>query len=108
MCPLELTTTATGENRLAEAMAVHETSAQARFADRVTEEELGLLERITRKLRDDNRSGRLNPSGRVPAHSHGRLTSPSGPSHYWLTSWSRRVRARSTLARMDSAVAVQT
>jgi hypothetical protein len=31
----------------------------------------------------------------------------SGPSHYWLTSWSSRVRARSTLLRMDSAVAVQ-
>src|SRR6185503_15253421 len=33
---------------------------------------------------------------------------PSGPSQFWLTTCPSLVRARWTLARMDSAVAVQT
>jgi hypothetical protein len=36
------------------------------------------------------------------------LEDPSGPSQFWLTTCSSFVRARWTLARMDSAVAVQT
>jgi DNA-binding MarR family transcriptional regulator len=48
--------TAQGEERIAEAIAVHEPSARARFANLLSEQELDVLESITRKLRDANRA----------------------------------------------------
>jgi DNA-binding MarR family transcriptional regulator len=50
--------TATGEERLVEALAVHEQSAQIRFADCLSEKEIDALQAITRKLRDANASER--------------------------------------------------
>ena len=48
--------TAQGKERIAEAIAVHEPSARARFANVLSEQELDVLESITRKLRDANRA----------------------------------------------------
>jgi DNA-binding MarR family transcriptional regulator len=54
--------TAAGEARLAEALAVHERSAKAHFADCLSENEIDALESITRRLRDGNAAGRPGPS----------------------------------------------
>jgi DNA-binding MarR family transcriptional regulator len=58
-----LQATATGEDRLVEALAVHERSAQARLADRLSGSELDALGKITRKIRDANSVGHPGPSG---------------------------------------------
>jgi DNA-binding MarR family transcriptional regulator len=50
--------TAIGKDRLVEALAVHEQSAQTRFADCLSEKEIDALETITKKLRDANAAGR--------------------------------------------------
>jgi len=51
---LRLTTK--GKTRISEAIAVHEPVAKARFADLLSEEELDVLETISRKIRDTNRA----------------------------------------------------
>jgi len=66
--------TAQGEERIAEAIAVHQPSARARFANVLSEQELDVLESITRKLRDANRA---NPAA-ASHHPNGQITR-SGP-----------------------------
>ena len=56
--------TAVGEKRLSGALAVHEQSAQAHFADCLSDKEIDALETITRKIRDANAAGRSTPSGK--------------------------------------------
>jgi len=51
---LQLTTK--GEMRISEAIAIHEPVAKARFSDLLSEDELAVLETITRKIRDTNRA----------------------------------------------------
>ena len=65
--------TAQGEERIAEAIAVHEPSARARFTNVLSEQELDVLESITRKLRDANRA---NPTA---SHHPNRQITRSGP-----------------------------
>jgi DNA-binding MarR family transcriptional regulator len=54
--------TSAGEDRLVEALAVHEQSAQARLADCLSQKEMDVLEMITRKIRDANTAGRSCPN----------------------------------------------
>jgi len=57
--------TATGEDRLLEALAVHEQSAQNRLADCLSEKEIDILEVITRKVRDANAPVRSSLIGKA-------------------------------------------
>jgi DNA-binding MarR family transcriptional regulator len=60
-----LRATAAGEARLAEALAVHERSAMVHFVDCLSDEEIDVLESITRRLRDGNAAGHPSPIGKV-------------------------------------------
>jgi DNA-binding MarR family transcriptional regulator len=53
--------TTTGEDRLVEALAVHQRSAEGRLANHLSEREIDTLESITRKVRDANAAGRSSP-----------------------------------------------
>jgi DNA-binding MarR family transcriptional regulator len=49
--------TARGEKRIDQAVEVHEPIARARLVDLLSDEELEVLESVTRKIRDANRPG---------------------------------------------------
>jgi DNA-binding MarR family transcriptional regulator len=72
--------TAVGEDRLAEALAVHERSAQVHFADCLSEKEIDALDTITRKLRDANAAGRAIRSRKAHPQDGTAVTLPAGAS----------------------------